>query len=140
MDNDFIKILKNHGLRVTTPRLDIFTAFSSHDAPMTIIDLIRECPDVDKVSIYRTVRLFSELGIITMVVHTQKDSYELAAPFRPHHHHMICERCNLLIVINSEQVERLIGTLAGTYNFLPSFHHFEVRGICSSCIESGDCS
>ena len=133
MNNDLQNIFASAHLRLTQPRIEIFNMLAGTNSPMTIVDVINACSSVDKVSVYRTIKLFSELNIITTITHGWKQSYELNSPFIPHHHHMVCTDCGSLTEIHSDRVEKLINEISEEYQFTPSSHHFEVSGVCAKC-------
>lgn len=127
------EILQKHRLRATHPRSAVFQALQSHHEAIDIATLIRACPEVDRVTIYRTLEVFHQLGIIEVVHIGWKKRYELAAPHKPHHHHLHCTNCGQLIDIDSPQLENFITELTKTHNFLPQSHTFEVNGTCQDC-------
>lgn len=138
MNNELNGILVNAGLRLTKPRLLIFDTLKSFEQPMSIVDIVKACPGIDKVSVYRTISLFSKLHIISAVPHGWKQLYELAAPFTPHHHHLVCEKCGTLTEIHSKKLESMITNLTNEHGFTANGHHFEITGLCSNCVdESG---
>jgi Fur family ferric uptake transcriptional regulator len=101
---------------------------------MSVVDIVTACPDIDKVSVYRTIDLFAKLRIVTAIPHGWKHVYELAEPFSPHHHHLVCERCGSLMEIHSKKLESMITDLTNEYGFTPSGHHFEITGLCNKCV------
>lgn len=125
--------LAEHGYRVTRPRRVVFEALERIDEPITISALVRHCRAVDKVSVYRTIELFNSIGIVESVAHGWKQQYELAHPFRPHHHHLVCGICGSVEEIQSDALEQLITTISRQYSFVATGHSFEVRGICKMC-------
>ena len=133
MNSVLATIFANAQLRLTSPRTEIFNALKASNSPMTIVDLVKACPSIDKVSVYRTIKLFSDLNITSTITHGWKQSYELSAPFIPHHHHMVCTTCGSLTELQSDKVENVINEIAKQYNFSPSSHHFEVSGVCGAC-------
>lgn len=133
MNTELNEIFVNAGLRLTKPRLEIFNTLKSFDRPMSIVDIVSACPNVDKVSVYRTIDLFTKLRIASTIPHGWKHLYELAAPFSPHHHHLVCETCGSLTEIHSKKLESMIADLTKEYDFNPTGHHFEVTGLCSKC-------
>ena len=135
MQSDLVDIFANAGLRLTKQRIDIFKTLKGADTPLSIVQIAAACPAVDKVSAYRTMRLFAELGIATTVTRGWKQSYELSAPFAPHHHHMVCSNCGDVIELKSEKIEALVREVSSTHGFTPSSHHFEVSGLCRQCID-----
>lgn len=133
MDTELVRIFSQAKLRLTTPRIVIFNALKESDAPLSTAEIIRRCPAIDKVSVYRTIKLFESLNIVTVVTHGWKQSYELSPPFHPHHHHIVCENCGDVTELQSPSIERLVDTLSKQYTFMPTSHHFEIHGICNKC-------
>lgn len=133
MENAFRQFLSDHHLRATAARLSIFRALESAAEPLSIVEIIKHTPNVDKVSVYRTIDLLARHGIVTTVNHGWKQRYELADPFRPHHHHTVCTRCRTVSEIHSQQLEEVISAIASRQSFTPSSHTFEIKGICQNC-------
>jgi len=126
-------ILKQHKLRDTKPRRIVFETFLDYPGTLSISTLSKLCLSVDRVTLYRTLELFMQLGIIQVVMVGWKKRYELTEQFAPHHHHMQCTSCGALIDIQSDKLEALVHTLADEYQFMPTSHSFEVHGLCSNC-------
>lgn len=135
MNQDLHEIFVNAGLRLTRPRIQIFETLKSFDRPMSIVDIVKACPGIDKVSVYRTMSLFSKLHIVITIPHGWKQLYELAAPFTPHHHHLVCEKCGTLTEIHSKKLESMIANLTNEHGFIATGHHFEITGLCSECVD-----
>jgi len=133
MDTELVRIFSKAKLRLTTPRIAIFNALKESSTPLSTSQIIRLCPGVDKVSVYRTIKLFGSLNIVTIVTHGWKQSYELSSPFHPHHHHIVCERCGDVIKLQSPSIEALIHKFAKQHAFTPTSHHFEIHGVCEKC-------
>lgn len=133
MDTELIRIFSDAKLRLTAPRIRIFNTLKASESPLSTAELIHLCPEVDKVSVYRTIALFTSLNIITTVTHGWKRSYELASPFLPHHHHLICQKCGDVTELQSDSIEALVKSLSQHSSFTPTSHHFEIHGICEIC-------
>ena len=133
MHQDLRSIFNKAQLRITAPRIAVFEVLQESTTPLSIMQIVRASPALDKVGVYRTIKLFSELHIVTNIHTGWKQSYELAGPFRPHHHHLICDGCGGMTELHSKKVERVISEIAESYGFRPLQHHFEVRGLCLNC-------
>jgi Fur family ferric uptake transcriptional regulator len=125
--------LRKHGLRVTSPRKDVFRALESAVEPLSMQQIIKQCPGVDRVSVYRCLETFETIGIIEVIHVGWKKRYELAGPFKAHHHHLQCVRCHALVDLHSAELETLIANTASLHGYKPLSHHFEVRGLCPNC-------
>lgn len=133
MDSDIMNTLSTHQLRITQPRQLVIEALSRATAPLSTAEIIQVCSSVDRVSVYRTLELFRSLGIVTTISHGWKHAYELADPYRPHHHHVRCEVCGRVIDIESDQLEALIDSVAKKHGITVSRHTFEIVGRCKTC-------
>ncbi|MDO4781422.1 MAG: Fur family transcriptional regulator [Candidatus Saccharibacteria bacterium] len=127
------EILASHQQRLTTPRKAVFTALEQSSTPLSIQQLIARCPTINRTSIYRSLSLFTRLGIVSVVHVGWKQRYELAEPFAPHHHHLQCTQCHRIIDIETPELEQLITAISRRYHFQPTDHHFEIHGRCQAC-------
>lgn len=126
-------IFATHHLRLTKPRQVVFAALKAAQAPLAIGDIVKLCPQIDRVSIYRTLDVFVKLGIAEAVPVGWKQRYELTSPFQAHHHHLYCTNCGKLVDIHSKKLELVIASIARDYDFTPREHTFEVSGLCQKC-------
>lgn len=131
---DLEALFAQKGLRLTAPRRAVFDALRASEEPLMIRAIIRSCPTVDRVSIYRTLDLFTQLHIAEVVPLGWKQRYELTSPFKPHHHHLYCTSCGILIDVHSQKLELLVAAIAREHEFQPGEHKFEVSGLCKKCI------
>ncbi|MDB5176733.1 MAG: Fur family transcriptional regulator [Candidatus Saccharibacteria bacterium] len=126
-------IFAREQLRMTSPRLAVFDAMRSSEMPLSIGEITKKCSAIDRVSIYRTIDLFVQLGIAEAVPVGWKKQYELTSPFQSHHHHLYCSSCGSLVDIHSKKLEQIVAAIARDYDFAPSEHKFEVSGLCKNC-------
>lgn len=133
MEKELATILKTNNLRLTKPRLRVFETLSSADKPLLMHDIVNQCADIDRVSVYRTLVLFREIQILEIIHVGWKKRYELVAPFKAHHHHLHCGNCGKIVEINSEKLEHFVDDLSQEYGFRIISHTFEVAGLCASC-------
>jgi len=133
MSPNLQQIFATHQLRATKPRLVILDALKNAAAPLSITQLVQQCPSIDKVSVYRTIDTFKKTSIVTVVTHGWKQRYELAAPFRPHHHHLVCATCGQVVEIHSKKLEQIVARIAQNHAFQAQSHTFEITGLCGDC-------
>ncbi len=92
---------------------------------------VRDLADVvPERSLYRTVKLFVEIGIAEMI---RQDVIRLRAPIGVHGHFMVCEQCGRQIGFNDERLERELGRLAAAREFAADGHRVELQGQCRVC-------
>ena len=133
MDEHFKAVLVQSHNRLTTPRRELFMILKAASSPLSIAEMVKRAPQIERTSVYRTVQLFQQLGIIKVVPYGWKQRYELTEPFLPHHHHMHCERCGATIEVDSDRIEQLVQRLAQEEGFHVTGHHFEINGVCETC-------
>lgn len=133
---DISEYLKQHSLRITKPRLAVFTALQQKESYYFIADIIKSCPSIDRTSIYRTLEIFQQIGVVQVLHIGFKKGYELAEPFKEHHHHIHCTHCNEVVSIQSSKLEQVISQIASGHHYQLSSHHIELWGICSDCKKS----
>lgn len=133
MNSELIKLLANKGYRITKPRQAVFQVLHDSHSPLQIGEIAKRCHSIDRVSVYRTIELFTQLGIAAAVPLGWKQRYELTDPFKAHHHHLHCTLCGALIDIHSQKLEQLVAAITSDYGFIPREHKFEVSGMCSKC-------
>src|SRR5215470_2374881 len=100
------RLLARRGYRITGPRRAVLEALATSQEPRTVAQLHRAlgAERVNLVSVYRTVKLLCDIGLLRATDAAQgQRRYELAEPFTAHHHHLICRRCG--------QIEDLDGCL-----------------------------
>jgi len=134
MNQEIATILKNNGLSVTKQRLVVFELLEDRE-PITMYELYDLARGkLDRASLYRTISVFEELGIVRRINIGWKYKVELSDKFAEHHHHLSCLKCHKVIPISEQELERFISGLAMRYNFKPVEHQVEVQGYCRDCI------
>lgn len=98
-------------------------------------ELIMACGEqVDRASIYRTIALFEQLGIVKRLQIGWKYKLELSDSFHHHHHHLTCLKCGAVAPLaEDQQLEQRLAHLAKNSNFTMQEHLLEIQGLCLSC-------
>lgn len=128
------KTLKDHGYKVTMPRLLVFAALQS-DSPQAMAVVVDTLKDrVDRVSVYRIITLFEQLGIVKRIAIGWKYKLELGDIFSSHHHHIMCLGCGKIVAVReSSEAELLIEKLGQNNGFRVISHQLELQGYCKGC-------
>ncbi len=132
----FKKYLKEKGLRYTRQREDVLRKILETKGHFEIEDIVldfkKQNLDVSRSTVYRTLNILKELGIVNEVIkYKNKTLYEVA--LKEHHDHLVCEKCGKIIEFHSEAIEELQNKICKDYNFKPTFHRLEIYGICEAC-------
>ena len=124
------------GIKATHQRLEIFREVAqSHahpDAEAVFHGVQSRLPTVSLDTVYRTLKLLTELGFIS-TLGPRQDSLRFDANREPHHHH-ICVRCGKVQDVSSPLLDlenigrdvRGMGTVQSA--------QIEVRGLCTDCL------
>jgi Fur family ferric uptake transcriptional regulator len=128
------KTLKQHGYSLTAARQAVFECLLDSE-PRTVHDVIEACTGVaDRASVYRTVSLFEELGIVHRLQLGWKYKLELSDDFSHHHHHLTCTACGNVIPLPEDiMLEAHLRRVAQQRGFDPLSHQLEIRGTCADC-------
>lgn len=119
--------LRGRGYKGTPQRLAVLEALAA-EQHQSIGELRERCPKVGMVTVYRTLDLLTEEGLVRRLDLGDGPRYELA---ENHHHHMICESCGDI----SEFEECPLDTerLPPDAAFEIRSHSVEVYGRCAVC-------
>lgn len=133
----FQDYLRRHHVKLTSPRAEILQAvlnMGQHfEAEQLLFKLRQRGLRVGKATIYRTLPLLVDSGILKQVHFSdQQAHYEFALGELPHDH-MVCRQCGRIIEFSSTRVQVLRDELAGEHEFIPLSHRFQISGKCSSC-------
>lgn len=129
----FAKTLKDAGHSVTKTRQTVFRELLSEE-PVSLHELVNRCSGVNRSSVYRTLPLFEQLGIVNRIQQGWKYTLELSEAYNTHHHHVTCIRCGTTVpIIESEDIEHAIHDLAAEAGYTIASHLLEIRGFCAKC-------
>ena len=94
-------------MRLTTKRKQILDLLQNTKAPMSATTLSECFPDMDLVTIYRNLDLFTQEGLVKRLQFDDEALYEFQ---ETPHHHAICENCQKMIhfSVPEKQLKKLI--------------------------------
>jgi len=99
----------------------------------TANDIVENFSNIGRASIFRSIKLFSELGVIRKIqVGSNAESYEVEHSHN-HHEHMTCNSCGSIINFMSENICKKIFSEAKKLWFKISEHSIGVFGTCNNC-------
>ncbi len=129
----FRSLLKNEGHFATQPRLKLFATLQNHST-LSIHELITSLERHNQATVYRNIKLFEELGIISRLQLGWRSKLELSDVFQHHHHHMTCGNCGKVYILKDNPIiEAEIDRMSRTSGFKSTDHQLEIRGLCKTC-------
>ena len=132
---DLGAVLRTRGLRLTPQRVQVLEAVRhlGHATPEQLRDSVA---DVDLTTIYRTLELLEELGLVR---HTHLGHGAPAyRPAEDDHVHVVCHRCGSVVDAPPDLVDALGHRLKAERGFVLDRSHFTVFGLCESCAAAGE--
>ena len=134
----FERFLHRKDLRLTEARAAIVEAALARDGHYPIEDLIADLKARgirgSKATVYRTLPLLAEAGILQpAIVATDTKSYETTFG-REHHDHLLCSACGKVVEFEFEAFEILQRDVASKHGFRLESHYHELVGTCPDCI------
>lgn len=135
---EFKVVLKKSDLKFTKQREVILrTLYNNQDhfTPETLHGLVKTSyPELNVgiATVYRTLNLLEESNLVTSISFgLQGKKFELAT--KPHHDHMICRTCGLIIEFQDPTIEKRQITLTKEHDFKLTNHMMQLYGICKNC-------
>jgi Fur family ferric uptake transcriptional regulator len=133
----FERFLHKKDLRLTEARAAIVEAALARQGHYPIEDLIADLKARgirgSKATVYRTLPLLAEAGILEpAIVAGDAKSYETTFG-RHHHDHLLCAICGKVVEFEFEAFEILQREIAARYGFTLEAHHHQLFGRCPVC-------
>lgn len=120
--------MRGGGYKATPQRTAVLRALAE-EQHQNLEEIHARCPEVGLVTVYRTLDLLDELGIVRRLDLGDGARYEMA---EDHHHHMICELCGDISEFEKCPLDPTLLPLEGS-DFEVRSHSLEVYGRCAAC-------
>jgi len=131
----FREACRVRGIKATPQRLEIFREVAESrdhpDAEAVFRGVQARLPTVSLDTVYRTLKMLTELGFIA-TLGPRQESLRFDANKEPHHHY-VCVKCGKIQDVTSnlldvESVERFVSSFGSVQTA-----QIEVRGLCNTC-------
>ncbi|HIN25661.1 MAG TPA: transcriptional repressor, partial [Dehalococcoidia bacterium] len=87
-----LETLEQQGYRSTSPRRAVAQVIANQGKHFTAEDLREKLPSLGRATIFRSLKLLVETGVLCRVLLEDGDlHYQLS--HRGHHHHLLCVEC-----------------------------------------------
>jgi Fur family ferric uptake transcriptional regulator len=120
--------MRGAGYKATPQRTAVLRALIA-EQHQSLEEIRARCPEVGLVTVYRTLDLLNELGIVRRLDLGDGARYELA---EDHHHHMICESCDDISEFDECPLDSTLLPVENS-DFEIRSHSLEVYGRCAVC-------
>lgn len=131
--------MREGGHKLTQPRGAILRVLLSTPKPLSPNEIQERgqvlCADLGLVTVYRTLELMEEIGLVRPVhLADGCHGYVLATP--GHTHHVICVRCQAVVEIDGCEMGDFLNGVAQQTGYIVTGHWLEIAGLCANCQQS----
>ncbi|MFC2051309.1 Fur family transcriptional regulator [Chloroflexota bacterium] len=135
-ERELVAALRWHGHKLTPQRrvvVEVITYNQDHFTPADIYSKVhREHPNIGLITIYRTLEMLTELGLICGL-HAGGTCRSYTTGAIGHHHHLICSNCGTVIDFTSHNLGELEQNLSEESGFRIDGYLLEFVGLCQTC-------
>ncbi|UCG40695.1 MAG: transcriptional repressor [Acidimicrobiia bacterium] len=134
--------LAARGARLTAARRAVLEELTGNQGPTTATDLGGALPSIPLSSLYRSLSVLSDAGILETVPGNDGILlYEPAEWLAGHHHHLVCRECGTVIdmdVTNALEaaLEGVAAQAVAGHGFQSDGHRLTLEGRCAVCADA----
>jgi len=131
--------LISRGIRMTRQRRTILGIIENAQQHLAAGQILRKArrldPQIDRVTVYRTLGLLKRHGLIDELdlLHMRGDAHYYERRPQRDHLHMACLRCGKIMEFESQLFERLKGQIQRECRFHIAVTRVEIGGYCAHC-------
>jgi Fur family ferric uptake transcriptional regulator len=133
--SDVIETLRQRGLRMTPQRRAIVAQImrtQGHISPTELARTVQgEMPGVNASTIYRTLTLLEEIGVLAHAHLESGAEYHRAE--EAGHVHLTCSNCGAEDDLSMGEADALVRLIERHRGFRPDLTHFAISGLCADC-------
>lgn len=127
-----VRKLEDAGYRATGTRLAVVRAAMESPDGFSADELCDRLPGVGRATVYRTLKLLLQLGVLCKVVLQDGAPRYSLAPFG-HHHHVVCVRCGRITDFDQCNLNDLVPRIEAALGKELLGHRLEVYAVCTGC-------
>ena len=130
---DLMAVLEDRGHRSTGPRRDVIGLLDSKAEGFSAEEICLELPAVGRATVYRTIRLLLEAGVVCkLALPNGAPKYTLARV--EHHHHTVCVSCGTVGEFRDVTIERVLRAIGQDISGEIVGHRIEFYITCQQCL------
>jgi Fur family transcriptional regulator, ferric uptake regulator len=136
VSSNIADLLRKSGHKATPQRMAIINVVLESKellSPAALLAKVRRVdPEVGEVTVYRTLNILFELGLVCMV-HTGENTHSYISRPPEHHGHVICSGCGKVVDFLNCNLSELEQKLMNDTGFDIKEHRLDFYGICRQC-------
>lgn len=141
MNQSHAVALREAGMKATPKRLailDMLDAASAYASPEELWKMLRDRFDrLGLPTVYRNLEELAASGVISKVIHPNRQLYYYFCRNRDHHHHFVCLSCRRVEDIPACGIEALEREVTERNGGRVLSHILQLNGLCGACAEKG---
>ena len=135
----FRRFLKSKNLKYTPERAEVLDAIIARDGVFEVEELLLEMQGnghrISKATIYRTINLLVDAGIITQALFDSKQAHYRLIYGQEPHDHMLCMRTGKLIEFTNPELSALRDRICRELGWEPVGHRFQIYALSPAPVE-----
>ena len=137
--DEIYKTLRSAGYRLTVPRRAIIQTICATEGWQSPEELLmssrKQCKSLGLVTVYRTLSLLSELGVVRRI-HLEHGCHGYVRADLAHGHHVLCSNCHQAIEFPAlDNFSSIIEQVSMKTGYVIQDHMLELIGLCPNCQE-----
>lgn len=136
---DHSSILRTLSLKSTPKRLAVLEILAEEDTYISPEEIWRSLKErfsrIGLPTVYRILEELADGGVISKVIHPNRQLYYYFCRNRQHHHHFICLSCRKVADVEACGLERIEEQVRERMGGTVLSHILQVNGLCSACVE-----
>lgn len=136
MDIQYFKnLLKDRGLKATTPRLNVLLSIQKYKTAIPYSAIQESMQSMDRVTLYRTIKSLKEQGIIHKAYQENNEVYYAicgtqcaSGEHHDDHIHFKCKKCDSVTCVASTQPVKI-----SIPNYKIDNVSIHLEGVCNTC-------
>ncbi len=125
--------LEATGHRVTPSRRAVIAAVLQQTDHFTVDELLHRCRRTGRATVFRTIRLLTEMGVICRVLMEDGSLHYRLSERGQHHHHLVCTVCGKVQDLDECVVSDLVRDISDVSGYEVEGHWLELFGRCAGC-------
>jgi Fur family transcriptional regulator, ferric uptake regulator len=134
--DDVLGVIRASGGRVTSTRQVVLRAvldagehhFTAADISDAVVDAV---PKPDRATVYRTLELLVELGIVTVLQYDGGAAIYHRAD--PPHGHLVCDHCGSVVELPAAALDAVVAAIREHAEFTIDPARVAISGTCATC-------
>ncbi len=129
--------MQTSGCRITPAKKKLLQILLKAGAPMKVSEIQEHMgleAGFNVVTLYRNLQLMEELQIVRKIqLNEGYARFELAEPWRGHHHHLVCNSCGTVVDLPSCGLHAMLQEIRDRFGFSVEQHTLDFYGKCAAC-------